>query len=236
MGLDSLDDEDEKEGENSLESVRHPARAPKHIVKRESLPSVETSLDRFIEEANAQLAEPVDISGFQSRENKLQKELDELKQQLAAAERQAEVNKRSPLGKMLAAFVVGCASMFAVSFFMPKQAAAPQHTATQPGTTELPSRAPTLAPAPTPTPPAAAPSQVVATPIEEPAAPPPPAPPVVEQPAPTTAKADKAAKQSPPKRTTRPRDTAAASPSANEPQPRPPASGSGAGSDLYNPF
>jgi hypothetical protein len=242
VGLDSLDDDDDDaEAGDAGETIKHTPRTPKHIVARESLPSVETSLDRFIEKANEQL---LDVSGFQpaSKEpepehaaHALQREIAALKAKLAAAEARAvEPVHSSPWGKVLAGFVVGCATTAAVMLVLPKSSPSPQATeaqhapqgsavsTTQPPVVATPIETP-------PTPPTAPPPQPAAAPAAPAAASAPaaavPATPAAAAPDPVTAKKRPGKRTAPPTKTDNP-----ASP------PTQPAKGSGEGSDLFNPF
>lgn len=74
------------------DDVYRPApRKPKNLSKRASLPTFESSIDRFITDAKAE-PHKHDVSYFEadSREGSLAKEIDELKKKLAEAEAKAE--------------------------------------------------------------------------------------------------------------------------------------------------
>lgn len=182
-------------------------------------PSVESSLDDFISRANQEVATISDASATPSpvpREQALQSEVDELKKRLAAVR-----TRRQPSagwGKLVIGYVLGCASIFAVSALMPAGSPPP---VTQPTTAVTPP-APVISPPPAP-PPVQAP---IVTPLEDPTptpapvvaapAPPPPTPPTTTPPT-----------------TTKPKVTKKARPPTQQPQPTPAQAGSG---DLYNPF
>src|SRR6266496_1394674 len=84
-------------------------------------PDVESKLDEFISRANNDL---LDVSAFDpnNREHQLQREVDELKEKLAAAQAVVEAHGTGSRGwgKAAIAFVVGCGVMFAVVTLMPK--------------------------------------------------------------------------------------------------------------------
>jgi hypothetical protein len=215
----------------------------------EGAPSVESSLDDFISRANDEI---VDVAKFDpdsavDRELALQQEVDELKQRLASAP--APVARSRGWGKLVIGYVLGCASIFAVTTLMPKSSppAQPATAVTAPATVQpTPTAPPTPAAQPTPTAPAVqptpsapavqptapvavqptptAPAEAV-TPIEPaPVAAPQPAvapPPIAQPPA--------------PKVTKKPRR--AVKPATEQPStPQEPATDTGSANGLYDPF
>jgi hypothetical protein len=184
-------------------------------------PNVESSLDNFIARANDEL---VDVSDFDptksaQRELALKQEVDDLKQRLVKVQ-----TRRKPSagwGKLVIGYVLGCASIFAVSALMPKDAPPKQSTTA----VTAPPPAPTTAPAPAPAP-ALAP---VVTPIETAPAAPVAAAPVATPPV----AAPPVAETPPPKVTKKARRPAPTATSPSQPQPPAPA---GSADSLYNPF
>jgi len=179
------DEDDELPGEGSgpvelADAVGGARRIPRRLQKKESellkrqglsKHHVESSLDEFVAKARGKVN---DLQSFvpETRETTLAKEIDELKKKLAAAEaaiaaRPAEPEPSPPPPKrgwigMMAAFVVGAASMFVVGRMLPR------------------SEAPTVTVAPQPV------AEPAPRPIVEPIAQPSPPPPVVEpSPSPT---------------------------------------------------
>jgi len=191
------------------------------LAPRSSLPSVESSLDAFIAKAHDHAAEPV--PAVESPEQALRKQIEDLNGRLAEVEAQARARvRRWPW--MLGAFLVGAASMLAVSFLFPMN-----------------TRVETVSSAP---PPQAAPVTVTApaepTPAPQPAPPPPPAgtqpttEPAPAPPTPTTA-VNTTTKPKPKHRAKASSDSQAESQPTEKPageQPKSDESGSG----LYNPF
>jgi hypothetical protein len=177
-------------------------------------PSVESSLDDFISRANQEVATIPEASATPSpvaREQALQSEVDDLKKRLAAV-----ATRKRPSqgwGKLVIGYVLGCASIFAVSALMPTGSA----PVTQPTTAVTP-------PAPVASPPPALPPEQapIVTPFEAPTPTPAPVAAAPEPPPPT-----------PPPTTTKAKVTKKARPPAQQPQPTPAQAGSG---DLYNPF
>lgn len=216
--------------------------------------STDRSLDAFIARANEEL---VDLASApfrpERREELLLRELDELKAKLAkvearaaaaetraasaevgaaALEARAASSRGSRLGLTIAAFLIGGAAMFAVSFVLPGKDAAVATSA--PGVTSPVETSPVVTSpvvtSPTVTPIAPAPTGITVQPIPEPA--PVPQPPVPEtaakvaDPTPPPPMPEKVTKKPAGKPGTRPpaaqQDPATA--------PKPPED------DLYNPF
>ena len=215
MAVD-LKRDDASSGSAETESAR---KSPSSLLSpRESLPNVESSLDAFIAKANQTPVEVAPVA--QSPEVALRKQIEELSGRLAEVESLARP-RRWPW--IVGSFLIGAASMFAVSFVVPFN-----------------ERVETVSTAPTPAP--AAPQQPIVTPIETAPVPPPPAPPLqepaapaVEQPPPPPASTAAAKPKSKPrpKPTPEPDRSTQAKPAdkpANEPKP------DESGSGLYNPF
>jgi hypothetical protein len=206
------------------EAVPEQRRSPGSALLKQAgaLPSVESSLDAFIAKANEKLLDLADFDPA-TRERALERERDELTQQLAEARalladaRDAATRTEAPSRRgsrwpgLIAAFVSGGAAVFAALAWMPQ---------------DRPEAAPARSPAPAVEP-------VVRTTVPEPAATPAPTPALEPAPAPTP---------TPP-----PTSTPAASPSpaaVSEPVPkkRPPPRKQSADpkpkgdEDLYNPF
>jgi len=213
-------------------------------------PAVESRLDDFIERANNEL---VDVSDFspekqaereqaakreaedreherEAREHALERQVAELERRIVKI--QSRKRPSQGWGKLVIGFVLGCASMFAVSALVP-----PRERVVEKQATVAPTPAPAQQPAPAP-----APKQPIAvTPIEpapvaqpQPTPPaPPPAPPVAPAVA-EKASTEKPVAEKPAKKVHR------TVPQKQSDNPKPPAStpppGTGSGSDLYNPF
>src|SRR5262245_16355644 len=97
MATDGENDEDEDD-----EPVNVPQRSISRLRSRESLPSVESSLDAFITKANEKLFDVANVKS-ESREDALQREVEDLKKrlsdldvQLRAAEARAVEAKAAP--------------------------------------------------------------------------------------------------------------------------------------------
>lgn len=238
---------DDKQGDHESDASASPApvrrKGASSLLNQVTTPvTVESSLEAFI--AKAKEGAPVDVSSFDpaNREESLRKQIEGLTARLAAAEADARAaearadearaaSKRGPRwGGMIAAFVIGGATMFAVSLLMPR---------TTPGETAPSVAAPTVTPI---VPPTVTPT---VTPIETPPAPaptpaPPPAPPVdptaaaaVPDQASARTGADSVTKKTVAKRAPK----AAVDPAATPPkQPDPPAGNSPGNEELYNPF
>jgi hypothetical protein len=246
---DTSDDRDHDGGSSDEDSGAVIAsRRLTQLKKRESLPSVESSLDSFINKANEKLFDVANVKP-ENQEDALRREIDELKKRVADAEAKAaaahsraaeaearvEIRRPKPVGAVLAAFVVGAGAMFAVSFLMPKkevpapaQAAsspAPPSTANEPAPPVEEAAPPATAPAGTAPTAAAAPAVEDGAPA---AAPSPPEHSVAANKAATNKRAD--GKGS--KKATHPRgaETPAKTPTNTTTTP------SKQDGDLYNPF
>jgi cell division protein FtsN len=185
-------------------------------------PSVESSLDNFIARANDDL---VDVSDFDptkaaQRELALKHEVDDLKQRLAKVQTRGKPSQG--WGKLVIGYVLGCASIFAVSALIPKD------SPPQPSQAAVTTPSPVQATAPTPPPPAPS-----VTPIEPAPAPAPVAAPVATPPAPAPTPIAATPEAPAPKTTKKARRPAP----APQPQAAPPPAQVGSGSDtLFNPF
>lgn len=200
--------------------------------------ATDRSLDAFIARANEALVE-VDVAPFKSenREGLLRRELEVLQAQLAKAEarankadmraavaeaREAE-NRRSPRwGLTIAAFVIGGAAMFAVSFFMPGKDPPASPAVTSPAAVMSPTVTPIATPTVTPIAPATSDVALVPVRVPDHVAPPPSPEKITKKPAGKPV-AGKALAGKP----------VAGKPGASEvapPAPKPPED------DLYNPF
>lgn len=213
MAVD-LKRDDDSSGSEETESAR---KSPSSLLSpRESLPNVESSLDAFIARANQTPVEVAPVT--QSPELALRKQIEELSGRLA----EVEARKRPPRWPwIVGSFLIGAASMFAVSFVVPfNERVETVSTAPPPAPQPVVTPIPTPEPAPAPAPAEPPPQQAAAPAIETPPAPPP------------AASATAKPKPKPrPKPTSEPTtETKPAEKPANEPKP------DESGSGLYNPF
>lgn len=231
MAVDPKDDHDDDE-----ESAGPTRRIPKHLGVRKSPATVESALDDFIIQAKQKT---LDVKEFtpETREQQLRDQIADLEKKLAAAEARAVDEptagppRSRPWGAMVAAFVVGAAAMFAVTFVLAPHDTterAPVAAPSDPSPTPVQAQAPTPPPTPTPAPPPAPVPAAAPTPTPDPE-------PGVEEPTPAPERPKAAAskaKQTKP-RPAQPSEDAKPKPT---PTPAPPAETGSNGGDLYNPF
>lgn len=231
MAVDPKDDRDD----DDEESAGPTRRIPKHLGVRKSLPAVESALDDFIIQAKQTTLDTKDFTP-ETREQQLRDQVAALEKKLAAAEARAvdepaAAHRSRPWGAMLAAFVVGAAAMYAVTFVLAPHDTpdrAPVAAPSDPAPTPVQAQAPTPPTTPTPAP----------TPAPAPAAPPTPVPapePAVAAPAPAP-EPPKAAAAKPKQAKPRPTQPSEGDKPKPAPTPSPPPATGSSGGDLYNPF